>query len=458
LTGLALALEFLTKQTSGILVGLSAFVALFLALTWRHGARRAAADLLAVAAAALVPCAAMAGWLVANGAWSAYVDQVYLSGPSSKGGLGGALWRMVELVVWVPYWRTPVLVVVWITAIMVALRNLPAASGPDGRRRLLLRVGALVAAGLVLLLVGRRAGYSYADFRTLQLAGCAVGLAGSLAVLLLALRHALQGRRDPATLVLGVVGAVSFASSFALSLSWPLFEPMIWPGMALAFVAFWRGTPGAEQRRRLQALAVVVGVLLIGCSVWRKFEEPFGWGYWNEPPVAWTVREPNVPELAGFRLSPKSAALYEEVARLIHENARPDEPILVFPHMPLIYGIGERPLATFSYMHWLDVCPDNVAAADAERIRQHPPAVIVAPTFPDWVWDGEEMAFRSGRRSGQRQLVAAMRELEDREYRVAGEFRIGELPGGTDSPDFNSKATLYLRVWVRQGPAIAARR
>ncbi len=69
--------------------------------------------------------------------------------------------------------------------------------------------------------------------------------------------------------------------------------------------------------------------------------------------------------------------------------------------MPIFYALSERRPATRSLAHWIDVCPDNVALADAERIREKPPAVIVAMEIPDEQMKSDERMFRGGQPGGQ---------------------------------------------------------
>jgi hypothetical protein len=226
---------------------------------------------------------------------------------------------------------------------------------------------------------------------------------------------------------------------------------MIWPGLALAAAAFWRSVAGVEQRRRVQILAASLAVLLVGCSAWRKYREPMSWGYWVEPPVSLATREPALARLAGFQLSPSTAEFYEQVTALIREHSRPDDPMLVFPHMPLLYGLGERPLATFSYMHYPDVCPDYVAEADAKRLQRRPPAMIVWFDFPETAWAAIERDFRRSDSTGQRKLQAVMRQLVQRDYMKVGEFPVREFVDAHGDP------LLFIRVWARRSTSAALR-
>src|SRR5262249_59726610 len=121
-----------------------------------------------------------------------------------------------------------------------------------------------------------------------------------------------------------------------------------------------------------------------------RFVFPARWGLGSEPPVLSGTVEPRTPGLAGFRLSPETAEFFDEVTRLIQEHTSPADPILVYPHMPILYGLADRPLATSAYMHWFDVCPDYLAVADAERLRRSPPRLMVVMELSPLVYSANE--------------------------------------------------------------------
>jgi hypothetical protein len=62
-------------------------------------------------------------------------------------------------------------------------------------------------------------------------------------------------------------------------------------------------------------------------------------------------------------------------------------------------------------MHWFYIASDKLALEDAERIREHPPAVILCVNFPEETIRRAETNFRAGGRSGQRDLVATIDSL-----------------------------------------------
>jgi hypothetical protein len=90
--------------------------------------------------------------------------------------------------------------------------------------------------------------------------------------------------------------------------------------------------------------------------------------------------------------------------------------------MPMLYGLADRRPATFSYMHWLDVCPDHVAERDAARLVKSPPALMVVMTIPTEHLAVLEWSFRpAGQGAGQRVVEQAIEALLPR-YDLVGEF------------------------------------
>jgi hypothetical protein len=95
-------------------------------------------------------------------------------------------------------------------------------------------------------------------------------------------------------------------------------------------------------------------------------------------------------------------------------------------------GVYPRTRALVGY--W-DVCPDDVARADAATLLRDPPAVIVDLEMEESVWRFHEDAFRGGRASGQRAIAAAIATLSR-----SGDYRCGFSAPTTDG---------RLVVWVR---------
>jgi hypothetical protein len=213
------------------------------------------------------------------------------------------------------------------------------------------------------------------------------------------------------------MAAVGFACAYALSISWPAFEVMIFPGAALliALALDWGGPSRISSLVR--GIAVTLLLVLVASATARKHATPYYWGRWTEPPLESSMVEPKAPELRGFVLSPWTASFFDGISEDVRANSKPEDRILVYPNMPMLYALSERFPATFATMHWVDVCPDFVADADAQQLLRSPPAVIVLhPDLPEEIAT-EEMLFRDGRQSGVRNVLIALESLSPR-YQV----------------------------------------
>ena len=83
--GVAASLAFLTKQTTGLGVTLCVLI-LPVFIVWKAtGYRRALRAGCIVAAGWMILPLALSGWLAHESAFAAYLDQVFVRGPTSKG-------------------------------------------------------------------------------------------------------------------------------------------------------------------------------------------------------------------------------------------------------------------------------------------------------------------------------------------------------------------------------------
>jgi hypothetical protein len=218
--------------------------------------------------------------------------------------------------------------------------------------------------------------------------------------------------------------------------SWAAWEPMALPALAVV-VAYLIDLPRRfDHAAWLRPATVILCMGLIVVGTWRKTAAPATWGAWAEPPVTEARFGSTRPELAGFRLSAGTRDFYDGVTEIIQRHSNPDEPILVFPFMPIFYGLADRQPATFAFQHWTDVCPEDIANADMDTLLKHPPAVMVIMELPDGAYAQQEQAYRAGQISAQRRMVAELDRMTC-DYKLAGKF----LAPGTNRP---------IKVWVRR--------
>jgi hypothetical protein len=206
-----------------------------------------------------------------------------------------------------------------------------------------------------------------------------------------------------------LLSAVSFAVAYMLSLSWAVYSPMAAPGVAL-FVGLALDRLEGSGGKRFWALATLL--LLFACSSTSgKLTWPFQWMYWADPPVDQARFASKLPKLAGLRISEPTLSLTEKIATLVHEHTKQGDSLLVYPYFPVFYVVTGLNPPTYTFNHYLDVCPDPVCVQDAATVRAHPPDAIVYLVENDEDLAKDELVFRSGRRSGSREVADAIEEV-----------------------------------------------
>jgi hypothetical protein len=410
-SGFFAALCFFTKQTTG--AGVSFVIPLILLCTLKSPRtwRRAVLPVLAFAAGWAVPAGLITSWLSWNGAFSPFLEQVFIKGPTSKGPLWMVLLR--------PF-LTSIQYPIYLLYVSVALVLLFVARGGFSRplKNHVPSAGLTAWAsilGVTLLyagvLISRIEGEAlWVPGFTLGLVLILVTLIGTawLSASLLAARFQHEVSQVDAQLLL--VAGVSMAVAVMLSLSWIAYGPMAMPGLALIVAMLvQRAMASPSLPRRIAVFACTGAAILLLVS--GKLQRPFGWEGWTDGPVSQGTAQSNIRQLKNFRLPPPVTVFLERVTTAITANSDGGDAIYVFPWAPLFYTFSQRKPATFAYVHWFDVTPDYVARRDAAELRAHPPTVIVYfPISQEHVQD-QERRFRAGGNSGQRELIDTVEEL-----------------------------------------------
>ena len=92
-------------------------------------------------------------------------------------------------------------------------------------------------------------------------------------------------------------------------------------------------------------------------------------------------------------------------------NTTSNDRVYTFPFITLFNYVTNRIQPTFSPVHYFDVCPDDVAVMDAQKLLENPPKMIIYLEIPAYVYILHEANFRNGQSSGQRNLNAAIQEI-----------------------------------------------
>jgi hypothetical protein len=416
-SGLAAGFAIITKHT----IGAGAFlpVAIHALVTPRSRARATGArrwlqrlgPLGAVSLGAAVPVVAILLWLGAAGALGAFFRQVLFEAPEAKGPVLGTLGRMVTVSKTDQLFSRPTNVGVVCLAAFAALR----ASRTLLPARLRGPVTAMLAAAIAAfaaLAAGAWAERGWPTPRTPQLAATFVAQWGCLALMLLRAAHLSRKPYDAARWQRSLFASTGFFLAYSLSLSWGLYEQMVIPGLACVMGEVIGEEDEARDGERPEVwCAAAACLLVIATGVICKRTIPYDWAEWREPPL-WDGRAVSaLPELRGMALSASTTTIVDRLTQDIEQSSAPGESVFVYPYFTLLYELSHRRPDTFGRVHWFDVAPDSLALADAQRLIDHPPRVIVMTRFDERFYVTHERLFRGGGRSGQRAIEGAVQQL-----------------------------------------------
>ena len=462
LTGVMASMAFLTKQTTGFGITFIVFAAPTFS-SWRmFGFRRAMLAATSVLAGWLILPLGLCAWLVHESAFFAYADQVFLRGPTSKGPILEVLVRPILTILHMDSLRAAAFAAILaILGIEFWSRScLPSSRGAGTRISVFTVIGFM----LVAILAGLATGIAMPDgppnslvpllqrlslpvavdsFEVLPIISIYVAFLTSIGLFVRSSIRLMLGRdwgtKDS---FVWLLSTVSLNNCYFLSLSWPAFEVMVFPGLALTvahYLTIFQETRTGRGAVWASRFILLAACLTIVSAMAFKINRPFAWEGMIEPSVIRESKESMLPQLRGMKLAGKTVDRIERIVSLIQSHSSNQDEIFVFPHMPLFYILAGREPCTFSYVHFWDVCPDFVARADADRLLdgKHEPKVMIVGLVSQNDIEKHERNFRSGRPSGQRDLIQAIKKLTD-----SGRYELLETIPGDQGMD--------VQVWSRK--------
>lgn len=415
-SGLAAGLCLLTKQT----IGLGAVVAVpvvVAAVVWRmETLRRAITWLISFGVGAAIPVAAFLIWIASLGSLKTFLVAIFIKGPAAKAQNGGGDFVTRAILVGNLAARPMILAVSAALIAVWLIERSRSEQNVDGPRW---EMPAAAAFGIVSIILGivisfrhwGHAHHSWPGSNTIFLTGVAI-----VVLLLLGTWQLLRGNPSERQAQVYLMAAVSFNIAFMLSLSYPIFAPMLLPGLGLVIAGSLAGSS------RLGRLAVYAIVMLVCVDVVRmKLDSPFSFGFLTDGPVSTATVHSDQPKLSGMLLPVETTRLLDGVAHIVASNTTPSDTIFVFPEMGLFYTLTNRTWPTETPSHNVDVVSDTFAESEAARLLANPPKVLIYLPETEEQSRNEEATWRNGHRMGQRDIAAAVEALA-RNYRLAAVY------------------------------------
>jgi hypothetical protein len=448
LTGLFAGIAFVTKQTAGVAIfSLGIIVPTLIAARSHARAGLRAATFFAIGWA--IPVCLTCFWLLRNGAFDNFVDDVYVHGPSSKGSLSSLLARQAHAILGNKYQQLSVfvaVVVVLFAGLLLRFIDRAADGGdrPLSKQRKIFAVCGFGVVAIALTIYAQHwPGPMQLRLHRLDFfftaVPCYVGELGSLALLIFYASQLVRRRLTAYEEQLLLAAWTSFVCAYLFSFSWPTGKMILPPAFPFVVAFIFSRLPSGKFTSLAKGAAVVLAFVCVAVMAGSKMREPYFWADWQEGDALRATVALDFPELRGIRVTPETASFLRRIVSDIQEHSRPVDPIAEFPTMPILYTLAHRTPMTFAYIHYIDVTPDYIYRQDISRLEQTPPAVIVFIGRSESEIKEGEINFRNGRRSGERNLWESLQAL-------ACNYQVVDV---LHTPNANQR----VEVWARQSTA-----
>ncbi len=414
-SGGAAALSLLTKQTVGIGILFCLGIAGVVLLPKVEGRRHTILWCAGFAAGWVVPMAALGAWLWKMELLRTMLRMMFITGPAAKAGHASDFILRTVQVAWNnPTWLLPGLVGLGLSwgAIRRGLDKEPTEAGDQTRQLQWVALAGVLVIGVAELLA-YTALPALRDFSKSAVYFAFLGLTFWLVSRIPSIVRLRMTRRAAQQVLFG---AVAWSIAVMLSLSWPVFEAMALPGLGFLLCATLAGV-----RDRFKWFPLLVMAAMVFIQVREKLDLPFTFDHLSEAPVRFEQAASVQPQLSGMRFSPGMVRFLDETVALVVRQTRPDDSIFTYPEMGILYPLTGRWPPTRSGSHNIDVMNDAFAREEAQRLRQARPAVIIYYRLTEEQLQDDEKIWRGGRRSGQRDIIAAVEDLVAG-YRLAGTY------------------------------------
>jgi hypothetical protein len=416
LAGVATCLSFGTKQTIGLAITVAIPIVVSASLLRLDGLRRALAFLGGFLAGWAASAGVIVAWLMHAGLWSEFLHQVFRQGPAAK---ASHPVDFLNRAVLIAKGLHPEIVVASLSLLLAAKPILNALHSHEVSKDSLKQLAPLVAVPVLGYFTVSTA-FNLNGVQIFRLATIFIAVIASLAIGVYCFARWIFGRLNRFQAQVLLFAAVSFSVAFMLSLSWPFFEAMLLPGLAL-FIA--TTLDGLTSRYR-NFVYVACGLLLMA-QVESKLAAPFGFAGWQEAAVGSATIRSEVPEFDGLRLPREMVTFVDGTVHIVHDHATPKDTIFAYPEFGVLYTLtGHRP-PTFSWSHNIDVINDQIGREEASRLLSGRPAVLIYGAESKLALRTDEQLWREGRDSGQRSLISAVESLAS-SYCLEREFHLSD--------------------------------
>lgn len=430
--GICAALSLGTKQSlgAGATVGIPILATIY--IRYKDGPRRAWTFLAAFAGGWILIAGAVLLWLAKSGVVGAFLVDVFKKAPSAKASHPSDYVIRAVRAAWGIRWGTlaacGVLAVCWPALRRAGRSEQPYAGSCEEKPMPFVWIALLstvaIALGAVAAYAGKWPLQGFANFTIY------VGIGGTALLLGYHAYQLFAGKLSPREGQIGFIAGIAFGIALMISLSWPALYDMTFPAFAVVTAAVLHGST-----KWLRTSTYAVCALVFFAMTAEKLNRPFGFHEFMDQPVRLANSHSSQPMLAGLLLPEATVRLIDGAVSIVQSHSTPKDTIFVYPEFGIISALSGRRGATHAGSENIDVVNDEMARSEAKLLLAARPAVLIYYPTPEWSLRADERLWRNGKRSGQRDIIAAVEQLA-RSYHLVATYRV---------PPNDSPVEIYVR-------------
>lgn len=430
--GICAALSLATKQSlgAGATVGIPILAAIY--IRHKDGSRRAWTFLAAFAGGWILIAGSGLLWLAKSGAVGRFLVDVFQKGPSAKAAHPSDYVIRAVRAAWGIRWGTVAacgaLALCWPALRRAGQSEQPHAESREEKPMYLVLITVVssvaIAFGAAAAYAGKWPLQGFANF-TIYL-----GIGGTALLLGYHTWQLFTGKLSPRERQVGFLAGIAFGIALMISMSWPALYDMTFPALAVVAAAVLHGSA-----KWLRALTYAVCALVLFAMTAEKLNRPYGFHEFMDQPVRLANSHSSQPMLAGLLLPEDTVRLIDGAVSLVQAHSTRRDAIYVYPEFGILSVLAGRRNATRIGSENIDVVTDEMARGEAKLLLAARPAVLIYYPTPEWSLRADERLWRNGKRSGQRDIIAAIEELA-RSYHLVATFPV---------PPNDSPVEVYVR-------------
>ena len=441
LSGCSVFLCFLSKQSIGLIWIFTYFTALFLVIfVNKKYSRKFIYSVIGFVLCAIVYIT----YLYVTDSLKEFFEAIFFKGASSKGNPVDVLLRPIYPAVKLPEFLYPLITGLVINLFFICNRKFGKVSSKQKYYISLFNKYLFTIVLFLLFIFSIKNYYNYSiTFRFISRTLMYSGVIYAIFIIMKSLSYYKEKNESlflHKNFILLMFACSGLSLWYSLGMSFPIYEPVAVSTIPLLYINIYKNSvkenSSDSDYSKFNPFFVFSSCILVWIALLIKFIHPWDWTYWTEPSVFASNEKSSLDEkLVHFKLSSSTISTLDHVISNIKNNSKSQNDVFIYPYFPLFYVLCDKHPYTYSFVQFIDVCPDFVLQRDLNTLKSKLPEVLVTLDCPRDVVNELNNSFRSNGEKIQLKFYDYLEQIKSKYILVSKDY-------------FNKD--MYISVYVKK--------